>query len=92
MADLAHLSVRTRRLPRRFRAGFLFSTIPLEIQVSRAQAQAIMDDPELEAAMIGHAPHGACEAQEDHGATHTAQQARKRSVNACERLGNDAKP
>ena len=90
MADLARLSVRSRRLPRRCRAGFVFVPAPIEVQVSRAQAQMIMDDPELEAALIGQAPQGACEAQEDAGAAMAAPHTRKRNVNACERLASDA--
>lgn len=88
MAGVA-LSVRTRRLPRRVRAGFVFGPVAIEVQVSSAQAKVIADDPELEAAIIEQAHQIACEPKEDHGATHTAPQARKRLVNACERPVSD---
>lgn len=40
-------SVRTRKLERRFRAGHCFGLVAVVVALTAAQAQLVMDDPEL---------------------------------------------
>ena len=40
-------SVRTRKLERRFRAGHCFGLVAVAVALTAAQAQLVMDDPEL---------------------------------------------